>query len=54
MGFGGATAGLLAGLIVGLGSYAILNLVAACLIIVLLVVVLQPQRLPIVNSAPAD
>jgi MFS family permease len=54
MGFGGATAGLLAGLIVGLGSYAILNLVAACLILFLLVIVLQPQRLPVVKSAPAD
>ncbi len=54
MGFGGATAGLLAGLIVGLGSYAILNLIAACLIVGLLLVVLQPQRIPVPQPTPGD
>jgi MFS family permease len=45
MGFGGASAGLLAGLVVGLASYGILSLVAATLILPLLFAALAAPRL---------
>lgn len=52
MGFGGASAGLLAGVVVGVGSYGILTLVAACLILPLLFATLAPARLaPAQNPA---
>jgi MFS family permease len=54
MGFGGATAGLLAGLVVGFGSYAILNLIAACLIVGLLFFINAPQRVPVARPTPGD
>jgi len=53
MGFGGASAGLLSGVIVAVGSYAILSLVAATMILPLLFVTLAPARLETVRS-PAD
>ena len=51
MGFGGATAGLLAGVVVSLGSYGILTLVSACLILPLLFATLVPARLSTAESA---
>ena len=53
MGFGGASAGLLAGLIFGVGSYAILALIAACLIVPLLFVTLVQPPVSALES-PAD
>ena len=50
MGFGGATAGLLAGLVVGIGSYAVLAMVAACVILPLLFVTLLQPRVATVQS----
>ncbi|HEX3304481.1 MAG TPA: MFS transporter [Thermomicrobiales bacterium] len=50
MGFGGASAGLLAGLVVGIGSYAILAMVAACVILPLLFVTLLQPRVATVQS----
>ena len=37
MGFGGATAGLLSGVVVGFGSYALLTIATTCLIVPLLI-----------------
>ncbi|HQY31509.1 MAG TPA: MFS transporter [Thermomicrobiales bacterium] len=54
MGFGGAAAGLSAGVVVGLGSYALLNLLAACLIIGLLFMVIAPARSPLVQQQAGD
>jgi MFS family permease len=52
MGFGGASAGLLAGLVVAIGSYAILAMAAACLILVLLfTTLLQPRVVPAQSPA---
>ena len=52
MGFGGALAGLLAGVVFGVGSYAILSLVTACLILPLLfVTLLQPRVAPAQSPA---
>jgi MFS family permease len=52
MGFGGASAGLLAGLVVALGSYAILAMASACLILVLLfTTLLQPRVAPLQSPA---
>jgi MFS family permease len=52
MGFGGASAGLLAGLVVAIGSYAILAMAAACLILVLLFsTLLQPRVVPAQSPA---
>jgi MFS family permease len=51
MGFGGASAGLLAGLVVGLASYGILSLLSALLILPLLFVAVAPARLEPVRSA---
>jgi MFS family permease len=47
MGFGGATAGLLAGLVVSVGSYALLTVISTALILPLLMVTLlvQPRSL---------
>jgi MFS family permease len=45
MGFGGASAGLLAGVVVSFGSYGVLTLTAACLILPLLFTTLVPARL---------
>jgi MFS family permease len=50
MGFGGATAGLLAGVVVSYGSYSILTLTAACLILPLLFATLVPARLATAQS----
>ena len=50
MGFGGASAGLLAGVVVAVGSYAILAMVAAVLIVVLLFMTLVPARAAIAQS----
>lgn len=44
MGIGGATAGLLSGVVVGFGSYAILNTIAALLIVLLLTRLIQERR----------
>ena len=54
MGFGGATAGLLAGLVVAFGSYALLNLIAALLIVCLLLIVTAPARLAVPQVSSAD
>lgn len=60
MGMGGALAGLLSGVVVGIGSYAILNGIAATLILVLIAVVaLERTRrpglpLPIAESLEAS
>jgi MFS family permease len=51
MGFGGATAGLLAGVVVSFGSYGILTLVSACLILPLLFATLAPARVSTAQSA---
>lgn len=51
MGIGGATAGLLSGLVVGFGSYALLNTIAALLIVLLLIWLIRERRAP--ASAPA-
>jgi MFS family permease len=52
MGFGGASAGLLAGLVVAVGSYAVLAMAAACLILVLLfTTLLQPRVVPVQSPA---
>jgi hypothetical protein len=51
MGFGGASAGLLAGVVVGVGSYAILAMVAAVLIVALLFMTLVPARAAIAPSS---
>jgi MFS family permease len=51
MGFGGASAGLLAGLVVGLASYGILSLLAATLILPLLFFAVVPARLEPLGSA---
>jgi MFS family permease len=44
MGIAGASAGLLSGLVVGLGSYALLNLIATLLVVPLLAYALRPSR----------
>jgi MFS family permease len=44
MGIFGATAGLLSGVVVGFSSYAVLTIVATCLILPLLAATLKPQR----------
>ena len=47
MGMGGALAGLLSGVVVGIGSYAILNGIAATLVFILIAVtVLERTRRP--------
>lgn len=46
MGFGGATAGLLAGLVVSLGSYALLTVITTALILPLLMITLLAQPRP--------
>lgn len=46
MGFGGASAGLLAGVVVGFGSYALLTILTAALIIPLLLTALRSTWLP--------
>ena len=53
MGFGGASAGLLAGVVVSFGSYAILSMVAAALILLLLSVTLAPPRHLTTQQSPA-
>lgn len=52
MGICGASAGLLAGVVVGFGSYALLNILATGLIIYLTVIVVQ-ERVAVVKSQPA-
>lgn len=44
MGFGGASAGLLSGVIVGFGSYALLTIMTTCLIVPLLSIALRSHR----------
>ncbi|MGC4190739.1 MAG: MFS transporter [Thermomicrobiales bacterium] len=44
MGFGGASAGLISGMIVGFGSYGLLTIAATCLIVPLLVSALRAHR----------
>ncbi len=44
MGFGGASAGLLAGVAVGFGSYTILTIITACMIVPLLATTLRTMR----------
>ena len=46
MGMSGAAAGLLAGLVVGLGSYALLTILAGCLVTPMIVATLRMQRAP--------
>ncbi len=46
MGFGGASAGLLAGVVVGFGSYALLTILTAFLIVPLLLATLRASVLP--------
>jgi MFS family permease len=45
MGMGGATAGLLSGVVVGYSSYAMLTIIATFMIVPLLVATLRPMRL---------
>jgi len=45
MGIGGATAGLLSGLVVGLGSYGLLAIIAACIVLPLMAGALRPNLL---------
>jgi MFS family permease len=49
MGIAGASAGLLSGVVVGLGSYAMLNLIATALVLPLMAYTLRPRR----QMAPA-
>jgi len=44
MGFGGASAGLLSGVIVGFGSYGLLTIATTCLIVPLLIAALRGHR----------
>ena len=46
MGMSGAAAGLLAGLVVGLGSYALLTVLAACLVTPMIISTLRMKRQP--------
>jgi hypothetical protein len=51
MGFAGATAGLLSGVVVAAGSYAVLALLAAALILPLLTAVLRAARAPLPRTS---
>jgi MFS family permease len=44
MGIAGASAGLLSGVVVGLGSYALLNLIATALVLPLMAYTVRPRR----------
>lgn len=54
MGICGATAGILSGLIVGLGSYAILNIIAGAIVVLLSVIVIRERlQMAQLDSSPA-
>jgi hypothetical protein len=50
MGMSGATAGLLAGVIVGVGSYALLTVITTCLVVPMLIATVRNARM---QASPA-
>jgi MFS family permease len=53
MGIAGASAGLLSGLVVGLGSYALLNIISAVLVVPLVAATLRVSRRPALETQRA-
>lgn len=53
MGICGALAGLLSGLVVGLGSYSLLNIISAAIVVWLTVIVVR-ERVLLAKSQPAS